>query len=211
MATENPKISLYVPQHIYDRFMKYKEESGLSMSQAGTVLLAQHFGLEATIKDIIDGVTIGGITLDRVEKIEDEIKQLKEQINNLVNQGSSLVELPQEEIVIQKETTIKLQENDKQSTNQITAELPLRLTSPDSQHRLNKETLAKRLKVGNPTTVVNAANNKTKPFDAWSKKRDPDEIAWKKIKIDRVVYFQPISDTPSELLSKLQEWLKLNV
>ena len=208
MPTENPKISLYVPQHIYDRFMKYKEESGLSMSQAGTVLLAQHFGLEATIKDIIDGVTIGGITLDRVEKIENELRELKEQIKNLVNQSSSTRELPQKEIVIQKETTIELQEVDKQSTKQITDKLPLWPTSLDSQHRLNKETLAKRLKVGNPTTVVNAANNKAKPFDAWSKQRDPDDIAWKKIKIDRVVYFQPISDTPNELLSKLQEWLE---
>ena len=195
MPTENPKISLYVPQHIYDRFIEYKEESGLSMSQAGTVLLAEYFGLEETIKDIREGFAIGGVTLDRVEKIENEIKQLKEQINNLVNQGSSIKELPQD---------------DNQSTNQIAGELPLGLISSDSQHRLNKKTLAKRLKVGNPTTVVNAANNKAKSFDAWSKKRDPDGITWEKIKIDRTVYFQPISDTSSELLSKLQEWLEVD-
>ncbi|EAZ87941.1 hypothetical protein [Crocosphaera chwakensis] len=96
MPTENPKISLYVPQHIYDRFIEYKDQSGLSMSQAGTVLLAEYFGLEETIKDIREGVTIGGVTLNRVEKIESEIKELKEQINGLVNQYKTNSKLPNE-------------------------------------------------------------------------------------------------------------------
>jgi hypothetical protein len=45
MPTENPKISAYVPQVVYDRFMRFKEEHDLSMSQAAIEIFAAYFGI----------------------------------------------------------------------------------------------------------------------------------------------------------------------
>ena len=66
MPTDNPKISLYVPQVIYDRFSEFAKQQGLSMSQAGIVVLAEYFGLQEALKETTEGTTIGGVTLDRV-------------------------------------------------------------------------------------------------------------------------------------------------
>ena len=186
MPTENPKISLYVPQHIYDRFMEYKEESGLSMSQAGTVLLAQYFGIEETIKDITEGVVIGGVTLDRVEKIEDEIKQLKEQINKLVNQ-KEIISKP---------------------LNNLQGELPLTLgLAIVKEICLTSKNLAKRLKQDAATSVTNQSRKPEAEFYDWSQSQDPDSIAWRMRRVEGKPYYYPDGTTSSELLSKLQEWM----
>jgi hypothetical protein len=212
MPTEHPKISLYVPQTIYDRFIQYKEESGLSMSQAGTVILAEYFGLKETIKEITEGITIGGVTLDRVEIIEEELKQLKEQVNKLVNQTKTDSKPLNTKSVNQKEVIDKLPDIKNQSTQEIVSEpLILELTSPDNQYRLDNKTLAKRFGLGNPVSVTNASNSKSKSFDIWSREKDPDGIAWQKLKIDKAIFFQPLDDTSSELLGKLREWLKIMV
>lgn len=45
MPTENPKISAYVPQVVYDRFKQFQEEHNLSMSQAAIEIFAAYFGI----------------------------------------------------------------------------------------------------------------------------------------------------------------------
>ncbi len=196
MPTENPKISLYVPQHIYDRFIEYKDQSGLSMSQAGTVLLAEYFGLEETVKDIREGVTIGGVTLDRVEKIENDIKQLKEQINNLVNQDKINSKLPNEI----KELSSSLQ-----------GELPFTLGEAIVKEiSLTSSNLAKRLNQKSYRSINNHLRKPEAEFYDWSQSQDPDNIAWKKRKVDKKSYYYPDGTISSELLSKLQEWMKSN-
>ena len=45
MPTENPKVSAYVPQPIYDHLLEFKSERGLSVSQAVTAILEDYFGL----------------------------------------------------------------------------------------------------------------------------------------------------------------------
>ena len=46
MPTENPKVSGYIPQAVYDQLMSFKAEHGLSVSQAITAILEEHFGLK---------------------------------------------------------------------------------------------------------------------------------------------------------------------
>jgi hypothetical protein len=46
MPTENPKISAYVPQSVYDAFNHFKGERSLSMSQAAIVIFAEYFGID---------------------------------------------------------------------------------------------------------------------------------------------------------------------
>lgn len=46
MATDNPKISGYVPKVIYDKVMEFKTDRGCaSVSQAVTAILEEYFGL----------------------------------------------------------------------------------------------------------------------------------------------------------------------
>lgn len=76
MPTNNPKISLYVPQQIYDRFKKFQQEQNLSMSQTGIVILSQYFGMTETIKSL----PIGGVTLAEFEKLKQRITELEAKV-----------------------------------------------------------------------------------------------------------------------------------
>jgi hypothetical protein len=87
MPTENPKISLYVPQAIYDRFKQFQEEQELSMSQAGIVILAEYFGLKQTIERTTEGSTIGGVTYDWVKSLEKQVKKLEGRVDQLETTG----------------------------------------------------------------------------------------------------------------------------
>lgn len=88
MPTDNPKISAYVPQILFDRFKQYQEESKLSMSQAIIALLATHFGIQQTIKESSLGTVVGGVTPGRIENIEKSLFELKEEVEKLKSTGS---------------------------------------------------------------------------------------------------------------------------
>ena len=45
MPTENPKVSGYIPQVVFDKLIQFKAERGLSVSQAVTAILEEYFGL----------------------------------------------------------------------------------------------------------------------------------------------------------------------
>lgn len=76
MPTDNPKISAYVPQLVYDTFKQFQDERGISMSQAVIVILAEYFGIQQELKEFIEGSVVGGVTLSRIEEIEQSIEQL---------------------------------------------------------------------------------------------------------------------------------------
>lgn len=80
MATFKPKISLYVPNQVYTQFKEFQLNNELSMSAAGTVIIAEYFGLEETIKNNCNDKKIGGITLTRIQKIESRLCKLEELI-----------------------------------------------------------------------------------------------------------------------------------
>jgi hypothetical protein len=98
MPTDNPKISLYVPQQIYDRFKEFQEARKLSMSQAGIVIIAEYFGIEENIKEITEGTTIGGVTLAEFEQLKQRLEQLEKQ----VEQSKTTSELPNKNQSIDK-------------------------------------------------------------------------------------------------------------
>ena len=66
MPTDNPKVSGYVPQAVYDHLMTFKSERGLkSISMALTGVLEEYFGLsKATISDA---------TASRLETLEGKL------------------------------------------------------------------------------------------------------------------------------------------
>lgn len=75
MPTENPKISAYVPQSIYDRFKQFQEERGLSMSQATTELIAEYFGIN--LKEEIANQFTGELP-SRLLRVEQELTELRQ-------------------------------------------------------------------------------------------------------------------------------------
>lgn len=73
MPTENPKISAYVPQVVYDRFKQYQEERQLSMSQAAIEIFTHYFelNLEFSKKEFTSELP------SRLTEIEQSLEELK--------------------------------------------------------------------------------------------------------------------------------------
>jgi hypothetical protein len=78
MSTDKPKVSAYVPQPIKDRLKQFTEERGFSESQAMTVILAEYFGIE---QELSDGTSVGGVTLSRMEALEEKIRQIESKLS----------------------------------------------------------------------------------------------------------------------------------
>lgn len=199
MPTDNPKISLYVPQKIYDRFRKFQKDQNLSMSQAGIVVLAEYFGLKETIKEITQGTTVGGVSLAEFEDLKVKVAELEK----LVNQVNSANNSPQKKKVT--ENKIYQPELIKESV-----EDPI---------LIDKFLLAKRLGCDNPKSIVNKRSQLKKKneataeseFSKWTRQKDIDEIAWKQIQVNkRDIRFSPVSKLSSKLRSKLVNWIKVN-
>lgn len=189
MPTDNPKISLYVPQQIYDRFKTFQEEKKLSMSQAGIVVLAEYFGLEETIKEITEGTTIGGITLSEFEDLKQRVLKLE----SLINQVS-------QERVEKIETTSELlskQENNK---------LQLELTGESIIKPITGTLLSRRFGMKKNAASDNKKRKTIEDFALWSQSKDPDSIAW--IPVEKG--YATKDELPNELLNKLQDWIAQN-
>lgn len=94
MPTENPKISAYVPQVVYDRFKQFQEERGLSMSQAAIELLAEYFGIN--LADNSTKEYTGGLPsrLTELEQIVANLKQSYVYLSDRVDSIQSTSSLP---------------------------------------------------------------------------------------------------------------------
>ncbi|NJR31590.1 MAG: hypothetical protein HC778_00345 [Chamaesiphon sp. CSU_1_12] len=85
MPTNNPKISAYVSQELFDRFEQFYRQRGLSMSQGVSVVLSEYFELESTAP--------GGLLLERLERVESfggAIDELRVRLLAIESQLSSL-------------------------------------------------------------------------------------------------------------------------
>lgn len=187
MPTDNPKISLYVPQQVYDRFKKFQEEQGLSMSQAGIVILAEYFGLKDVVTETTSKLPVGGVTLQAFQELSSLFNELNKRVELLESTGKP-PELKQE-IGVQGQTNLfdVVSEPEVKQSN-----LPV----------FDKETLAERLDVV-PGTLSN--NSRKSNFPQWSKRKDPDGISWVAKKTENGYRYSPDSSTFSELLSKLKK------
>lgn len=198
MPTDNPKISLYVPQKIYDRFREFQQEQNLSMSQAGTVVLAEYFGLEETIKETTEGTTIGGVTLTDFEDLKSRVFSLEKLVDSI-------------------KSTSKLLQNSKPTKKSI-YQTELIDTSDKDTILIDRNLLAKRIgcaerSISNKMGQLRKKDINT--FDSnfcdWTKQKDIDQIGWKVIKLGKKnIRFSPARELLSELHSKLVNWIKEN-
>ncbi|UFP93075.1 hypothetical protein [Gloeobacter morelensis] len=77
MATSNPKISAYVPQHIFDRFKLYEKENSLSMSQAVANVLAKYFELPLSPAKTVVSSMLPDEILNRISSLEKKVEALE--------------------------------------------------------------------------------------------------------------------------------------
>jgi hypothetical protein len=75
MTTENPKISAYVPQPLFDRFKEYQEASNASMSSAIISILATFFQTDTQGNRTVDIRDFQALE-ERVKKIEASFQRL---------------------------------------------------------------------------------------------------------------------------------------
>lgn len=218
MPTDNPKISGYVPQQIYDRFKQYQEENNLSMSQAVIVILAEYFGIEETIKENISGSPIGGVTLSefqelklRLEKVELEVEQLKSTSKNVEVE----VENDIDDIVAQQEENLVEQSSNEDQENISSLPLDLGVDYPQISIELDGKSFAKRVGINNSKLSTLRTDFKGTPdkFTEWTTENDPDGITWnyKNKPHGKGVLYYPLENTNGELLSKLKEWITTKV
>ena len=202
MPTDNPKISGYVPQQLYDRFKEYQQENDLSMSQAVILILAEYFGIEETIKNNTSGSLAGGVTLsafqdlvERVEYLESTLGITPNKVNNVDNQNT---------------------DQNKASFDDVDSSNLLFSFSVESQVKkieLMGKHFAKRINVSPPILSSSKKKKTINEFTEWTTQQDPDNISWtyKNSSKPNIVLYCPIEDTNSELLSKLQEWITKNI
>lgn len=208
MPTDNPKISLYVPQQIFDRFKSFQEERKLSMSQAGIVIIAEYFGIEESIKEITEGTTIGGVTLAEFENLKQRLEKLEEQVERSKTTSNLLVENQDIDKLIESKPVRSLEQHQNQ----------LELTGEENIS-ISVDLLAKRLGIKNSKSVGNKRNEIYKndsldvedKFCEWTRKKDFDDIGWKPVKEGIKINYVLKDELPKELLSKLKKWITENV
>jgi len=71
MPTNNPKVSAYLPQHVFNQLKVFAEEHKLSMSQAATVVFANYFGIDYSVNQ--SSLPTDGLTIARVEALEQKV------------------------------------------------------------------------------------------------------------------------------------------
>lgn len=260
MPTNNPKVSAYIPQHIFDRFKQFYEERDISMSQAVAVIFAEHFQLDLQV-NFNSSSPITEAALTRLDTLEKEVQDLKfnselpgsilsdlQNLQYLVNQiehrlhevetkqiselnsslQSELPEASQEDDSVKQlsilETVESFSEGDRNQINleevEPTENLDISepteglLSEPGLDTVFNVDRLAKRLGVTAGYIAVYKSKHKgnKQKFLDWIQSKDPDRIQWiEVVSKKRGTFYKPTDNTPSELLSKLQKWIKRNL
>jgi hypothetical protein len=80
MSTKNPKVSAYIPQHIYNSFKAFCKERDISMSQAVAVIFAEYFALDLLVNE---KSPTRGFQAERLDLLEKNVGDLKKDIANL--------------------------------------------------------------------------------------------------------------------------------
>ena len=237
MPTNNPKVSAYVPQHIFDRFKAFYGERQLSMSQAIAVILSEYFQLDQQVNH--DSKLLGSLLTDRLTTLEDKLislenyqsestSELLSEFRNLTTRVSSLEQNLDSSNKINSQSKahpnqLSLLETDYQSDHaevtkssepdgSLLSNLPSKPTDISSFQPLSGKFLALRLNVQTGSLSANKTKMKEGRFHDWLREKDPDGIQWKFIEKteDNPSSYVPIADTPSELLDRLLTWLGHN-
>jgi hypothetical protein len=174
MPTANPKISAYVPQDLYDRFIDFKEQRGLSsVSQAAIVILTEFFGCGTPSRLPSD---LPGVPLEEFQALVQRVDHLSELVKSLTapttQEGETESSIKQLPLLIQDPNPIADTEQDIPPSSS--------LSSPKDEsgilaQGLSARGLADRINRDHSTIL---RRSKSPNFAAWSKDLDPENISW---------------------------------
>lgn len=199
MSTDRPRIQGYLEPEVHQRFNQFKQEQGLKESPALNQILKEYFGMEDSnqpsasplaIEEMIDkslNEKFKEFNLFRAEFKNEVWLQLKTQFN-IWNQAL------QEAIAKEKSTIQEL--TNRLEKVEATVKPSIGLTEisrpiSNSPSKLNLTQLARRLNVAK--SVV--SSRKSRPdFEAWSRSKDPDGLAWQCRKEGQWLKFYPVED-----------------
>lgn len=180
MPTANPKISAYVPQDLYDRFIDFKEQRGLSSaSQAAIVILTEFFGCDTPGKPLSSSP---GVSLELFQELSQRVDDLSKLVESI---ASSPAQLPEQESPVKQlpllpqDPPLKQESHGLQGT--LPGELPSELKTDQARANfaqgLSGRSLSARLNC-NHTTVYHHLKKDSSTFPFWSEKLDPESIPW---------------------------------
>lgn len=224
MATENPKVSAYVPQPIKDRLTQFRAERNVSESQAVTTILAEYFEMTEVLGRSPDGM--GGVTLAGMQVIETRLATFMELVESrlavLENASQNKNELPviHERLPENKQSTSSLPSDslpeiqpETQPEEQETSEIPLNLLGePLEEIKPIPGIKLSKLRFERPESAIAGAkrSKSIEEFTQWTKDKDPDHIAWQFVETP-IKGYVPAEELSSELKSRLLKWIKKNL
>ena len=211
MATDNPKISGYVPQEIFDCLLEFKEKRSLkSVSLALTVLLSEYFQVDYKV-DRQSSLLSGSDFVSRAqfEALETKLSELS---SNLLGELDKLVEQKfssfRSELLLSSPKSIEVQttnvETEPQEDNShlqldiiesTLDNIDLEVDSQSSQliskqsdfilsepsESLSGQRLANRLKITTSTLSTKKKELLEQDFYSWLQTKDPDKIFWRAV------------------------------
>lgn len=192
MATNKPKISGYIPQHIFDLLLRFKDEQGFkSVSEALTVILSIHFGVETEVDHK------GGLLPAKYVPIE-EFQALQERVNSLFVMVESLTG---------SKDAISQSEPQSEPLNKVINEPPLPFDSDvvkvKQEAGIMGKDLARRLGIGKSTLSTKKKTLSASGLLEYTSGKDPDGIGWRYSDSDRLYYSKgsSLGSPNSELLA----------
>lgn len=211
MATENPKVSGYVPQEIFDCLLDFKEKRSLkSVSLALTVALSEYFQVDQKVDrqtSLLSGNDF--VSREQFESLENKLSELNSsllsELDRLVEQRfsslhSELLSSPLKSIEVQ---TVNIQSEPQEDNNHLQLDLiestldniDLEVDSQSSQpiseqsdfilsepsESLSGLRLANRLKITTSTLSAKKKELLEQDFYSWLQAKDPDKISWRAV------------------------------
>ena len=211
MATDNPKVSGYVPQEIFDCLLEFKEKRSLkSVSLALTVVLSEYFQVDQKV-DYQNSLLSGDnfVSREQFESLENKLSGLSSsllsELEKIVEQRFSslrgeLLSSPIKSIEVQ---TVNIESEPQEDSNHLQLDLidtvvskeDIEVDSQSSQTAseqsnfvllepsdfLSGQRLAKRLNI--TTTMLSTKKQKLleQDFYNWLQENDPNKISWRHI------------------------------
>ncbi len=193
MGTKNPKVSAYVPKAIKERLEAFrKERNEIPESKALTIILADYFGMAQLIDQVPEGISVGGVTLARMEVLEQQVQQLlsnKQSASSLPSESLDGLPVGIEGVVERIDEITKRLELIESQLSELKVE-------ESEEESVSTAELAKRLRVASSTV----SHRKPKPdFTEWTRSKDPDGIGWIVLKSGRC---KPETELPSNSSNK---------
>ena len=199
MPTDNPKVSAYVPQIIKDRLGQFKDEQNISESQAVTIILAEYFGLTETLVRSPQSLGTGGVTLARMEALEQEFSSFAKSVEQRLQELAESIKKSSEPLTSSEPIQLEFLQIKEANGSSLLNEPPVKAEETEEKNELylslqneppselQKEikpipgTKLSELRFERGKDTIAGAKRKLslEKFTEWTIEQDPDDIAWK--------------------------------